>query len=130
MDVTVFLARLFGVYLLLVSPFIFCKDSVAKVIGNVYSNPALLALTGALNILFGVAVILAYPHFDATWKVVFPILGVLMVVKGLFRLYAPDRIQGFEESVKGQTYLFGVVTFVLGAFLTYVGFGLGAYLGG
>jgi hypothetical protein len=130
MDVTVFLARLLGVYLLLVSPFIFCKDSVAKVIGNVYSNPALLALTGALNILFGVAVVLAYPHVDATWKVVFPILGVLMVVKGLFRLYAPDRIQGFEESVKGQTYLFGVVTFVLGAFLTYVGFGLGAYLGG
>ena len=130
MDVTVYLARLLGVYLLFISPFIlFYKDSVARVVSNLYSNPALLAISGAVNILFGLVVFYAYPHFDMTWKVVFPILGILMVVKGIFRLYFPDRMHRFDDLVLGQTYVMGVVTFVLGAFLTYVGFGLGGYLG-
>lgn len=125
MDAAYFLAKLLGLMLLICGAFILLnKDRVKPIIDNLHSQPALLMLAGMLNVLFGLLIILSHPHWTMGWQVIITILGYLILIKGLLRLFAPKQNDELtRQLIQGQGVLItGIVTLVLGVILFWAGF--------
>lgn len=125
MDVSLFLAKVLGLYLLIVSLVaLINKDVVYNALSDMVGSKGLLAYAGTLSILFGLIVLILNPIVAISWKGLITLIGALALVKGILRLGFPEVVQKFDLSLlnKGYIPLF-LITGLLGAYLTYVGFG-------
>lgn len=124
MDYSVFLAKFMGIYLLIVSAiWLLRKDQFETSIQDLVSSKAVLAFGGAFNLLFGLAIAVGHPIWQADWKGMITLIGYLSIVKGVFRLGFPiqdQRIVNF--ALKRGYWIVFAVMLALGLFLTYCGF--------
>lgn len=125
MDLSIFFAKFFGIYLLLISfIWIVRRKEVASSIDQIFACKGSLALSGLIGLLFGIAVVITHSVWEFSWRGVITLFGYLAVIKGLTRLAYPEEARRYSlEMVQGNVFWllisFGVIA---GAYLTYVGF--------
>ena len=124
---SVFLARLFGLYCLLVPAAMLAHkdDTLAVVNEMLHSGPSMLIL-GTVVTGVGLAMVLAHNRWSGgAATVAVTLLGWLTLLKGLVFLVMPlGRIGAFYESLGYQQYYAYFLSFsmLIGAYLTYAGF--------
>ncbi len=125
MDVSLFLAKFLGLYLLIVSLIaLIRKDVVYNALSDMIGSKGLLAYAGSLSLLFGIIILLLNPIVAVSWKGLITLIGALSVLKGILRLGYPDVVQKFDLSLLNKGYLpLFLITGLIGAYLVYVGFG-------
>lgn len=125
MDISLFLAKVLGLYLLIVSVIaLIKKDDVHAVLSDVIGNKALLAYSGAVSLLFGLVILILNPILALNYKGLITLLGGLSVLKGIVRLGHTETAQKFNLSLLNKAYIpLFIVSGLIGAYLTYVGFG-------
>lgn len=124
MDTTIFLAKLLGLLFIALGAFVIInKDKIKSIVNNLHSQPALLFLTGALNLLFGLLIVLSHNVWHG-WPALITILGLLIILKGILRLFFPEQnTQLTNKALEGQgPVIWGAITVLIGAFLAYQGF--------
>ena len=126
MDISIFLAKLLGIYMLIIGgSWLLSKERIDKSIREIISSRGLIAFSGLLNILAGLAIVIGHPVWEYTWVVLITILGYVMIFKGIARLMAPERIQDrmtkLLNSKNGYLIISGILIF-FGTFLTFHGF--------
>lgn len=127
MDTSHFLAKLIGLMLLIAGAMLIFNrnDRIKLITDNLHNQPAMLMLAGMINVLLGLLIILFHPYWHMNWTLLITLIGYLILAKGLIRLFAPQlTIDWTNRFIQGNGVLItGIVTIVIGLFLTVMGFG-------
>ena len=125
MDVSIFLAKLIGLYLVITSLFIIAKrDTFKAVFVDYFNHPALVLVNGVIALILGLLIVLVHNVWEWNYKVLITLFGYLSVLKGIILLFIPEWAHKTSDNLsKGNFYLYeGFIFFLIGIYLTYVGF--------
>lgn len=125
MDISLFLAKLFGLYLTIVSVLLFARrDFLPSVIEDFYRSPALILFSAVFNLIIGLLVVLTHNVWEWNWRVIITIFGYLSIAKGIIHLFRPSWLEGLSRKmIAGNGYVAtGAINLVIGVYLIYVGF--------
>lgn len=130
MELSLLLAQVMGAYLILEGLVILLRRKfVVHIINDLRDHKGLMFITGAMVFILGLLVVLNHNVWEATWRVVPTIIGWVLVVKGILAFFVPGMMLSWGSKVAGKrnmAVLMGVVAIAIGAYLAYIGFGLGA----
>jgi len=125
---TVFLARLIGLYMILISlPMVFNKQRTIEIWNAVMGNPSLLFIVGILGMTAGLAIILAHSLWSRGALAIFiSLTGWIALSKGMLLIVVsmtgnPDRLMSAFRYDQ-LFYVYMAFTLCLGAWLAYSGF--------
>jgi uncharacterized membrane protein HdeD (DUF308 family) len=124
MDLSIFLARLIGLYLLIVAAdLLFRRHEFEMAVKDFASSKGLLVFSGSISLLLGLAIVIAHPVYELSYHGLITLLGYLMILRGIWRIAFPSRVQKklvtcFQKGYRG---IF-ILLLVLGVYLTYIGF--------
>ncbi|MEZ5826914.1 MAG: hypothetical protein R3D30_07335 [Hyphomicrobiales bacterium] len=88
-------------------------------------EPSFVFVVGMLALVAGLAIVNAHNVWVGDWRVIITILGWLAVIRGILSLLFPVRLHGVAERVLADPTaptIGAVITIVLGALLTWVGY--------
>ena len=82
LEFSVFLARLFGIYLLIMAAdFLFRRHEVEKAVKDFASSKGLLVFSGSNSLFIGLIIVLTHPVFEMDWRFLITFLGLLMILR-------------------------------------------------
>lgn len=124
MDLSIFLAKLLGVYLLIMSAdMLFRKSEVEKAVKDFASSKGLLALSGSTSLFIGLAIIFAHPVYEKNWHGLITLIGYLLAIRGIMRVAFPSYLQKKLTVLFNKRYwVVFAILLILGIYLTYIGF--------
>lgn len=129
MDLSIFLAKVIGLYIVTVCLAVLLKRRlVGKIVEEFSRSTALLVLAGIFHLILGLLVVVSHNIWSADWRGLITFLGWLGLAKGGLRLFAPDKVVAWSaKAVQGRAYLvIDTLFLVLGLYLTFIGFVAGA----
>ena len=87
MEITVFLARFYGVFFLTIAlSLLINRKQYVKMMGNVDANPVILFVWGIIPLIIGLVTILLHPIWDGSMAMSIPIIGSVLLGVGMLRL--------------------------------------------
>lgn len=124
MDLSIFLAKLIGIYLLIiVLELILRKKEMKKSIKNFSESKGLLIFSGSISLLLGLAIVISHPIYDLDWEGLITLLGYVLIARGVIRFTFPSYLQKKMGKIFQQNYwLLCILLAILGTYLTYSGF--------
>jgi hypothetical protein len=123
METAVFLARAWGLYILLICiSLMITKKSFIALLKKLQYDVTVV-FTGAFVLLLGVLQVVAYDDWSFSWRGLITLLGWLTVLKGLFVLY-PGYVEKFgKHAIKEKSFTITVlIGLIIGVYLLYVGY--------
>ncbi len=128
MDLSIFLAKLFGLYFLIAGAIVMYRQrslmpSVTEVIG---SRPLIMTVAFG-QLLAGLAILIAHPVFTSDWHGLITLIGAWIVIEALIYLLLPyGKVSKMLKKFNNGTWYTsgGFLAVMLGAYLTGKGFGL------
>ena len=128
MDLSIFLAKLFGLYFLIAGVIVMYRQkSYMHIMMDVLGNKGLLLVVAACQLIAGLALVIAHPIYSANWQGLITLIGVWIMVEGVFYLAAPyTRVVRWARMFNNATWFTsgGLLAVVMGAYLAGKGFGL------
>src|SRR5262245_16076264 len=98
MEVSIFLGRALGIYLLIVSLSMLFNYRVFFASFQQWNEqPAAITLTAFLSIMLGILMVLVHNVWVLDWRVVITILAWLTLIKGIVRLNFPHAVPSTME---------------------------------
>ena len=125
MELSLFLAKLLGLYMLILAIIaVLRKDQFLSVMKNMISMEGLVALSGAISLIIGLAILIGHPIWELNWRGLITLLGLIAVIQGIMRLGFTAQLQKAfsHEKLERSYWVIFAILFILGAFLTYIGF--------
>lgn len=123
----IFLAKLFGLYFIIMGVImVLRRRSIIPAIRDFASNAGLRVVIGAIEIVAGLALVLAYPDVSLSVAGVIALVGYMMVIEGILYLSMPAKfVQSFIRTFnKPVWYQSGsALAIVAGIYLAGTGFG-------
>lgn len=93
MEVSIFLGRALGIYLLIISlSMIFNHRVFFATFQQWIESPGVITLTAFISIILGILMILVHNVWVADWRVVITLLAWLTLIKGIVRLNFPHAV--------------------------------------
>lgn len=123
MALSIFLAKLLGLYFLLIATdLLLRKNELKQAVKDFASSKGLLVLSGSNSLLFGLAIVISHPIYEINWQGFITILGYLLILRGIYRVAFPSTFQKMLVSFFHREYwsLF-LVLCTLGIYLAYSG---------
>ncbi len=128
MDLSIFLAKLFGLYFLIAGVIVMYRQrslmpSMTEVIG---SRPLIITVAFG-QLLAGLAILIAHPIFTPDWHGLITLIGAWIVIEALIYLLLPyGKVSRVLKNFNNGTWYTsgGFLAVMLGAYLTGKGFGL------
>lgn len=126
MDASIFLAKLLGIYILVVGAgLILNKATFQKMFDEYLSSPALIYMGGILALFFGLLIVLFHNKWEASWTLIITLFGWLGILKGIWLIVFPSTIGAvtnfYKKSANALT-IHGAIAVLLGLFLIWKGF--------
>lgn len=124
MVLSFFLAKLMGLLMLIVGLAATAnKELIPKIVKEISKNYALLIFSGFILTLFGLIIILSHNVWTSDWRMLITIMGWLILLKGLFRLFAPDDVAKFISKMNDFWFATArLICVIIGIYLIYIGF--------
>jgi vacuolar-type H+-ATPase subunit I/STV1 len=125
---TLFLSRLIGLYCILAALSMMTRrQATVETVTALLQNPSMMLILGAITLAAGLAMVLLHNIWSGgALAVVVTLVGWITLVKGLLFLFLPHEMEaGFflgQLHYQQLFYLYGVISLVLGVYLTYSGF--------
>lgn len=128
MEMEIFLAKLFGLYFLIIGIVILVRrKAVMPAVGELVGNRPVLLTLAIIEIGAGLALTLAYPTIQWSVEGIFSTIGYMLLVEGLIYLASPYKTtQRFIKSFNRSEWFMsgGVASVLIGAYLVAYGFNL------
>lgn len=119
--ITLFLATFLGWFLVILSfVFLFRTEPMKAVATNVIKDPGLFFIFALMTVIIGLFVVVSHNYWIMGWPVVVTILGWLILINGLFRLFFSERAVKLAKSVLKSTKkmrIAGIINLIIGLFL-------------
>lgn len=125
MELSLFLAKVIGLVLILVSIGLLINKKNTNLLFNLYSHPEAVLLTGVLETFLGIMFILNHNIWTLDFRGVLTFIGWMLLIRGLGRILFPSKVTNMlKKFKKTQSLLSILLVFVLliGLYLAYSGF--------
>ena len=124
MELSIFLAKVLGLYLLILAlAALLNRKHLPRVIEELSQNLALVFMSGAMSLILGLLLVLSHNVWTSDWRVIITLVGWLTLIRSVGRVPAPGRVASVAGKLgSGLITPMLVVFLLLGAYLTYVGF--------
>ncbi len=125
MNMSIFLAQFFGLYLLLMAiPLFGNPGHFFERYQACFENEAIQLFSGFMHVMLGLAYVLLHNLWVNDWRIVITLIGWLVLLEGISIIYFPTRTKDIFRKVIREipSYLWGTVCLSLSAFLVYKGF--------
>ena len=123
---TVFLARLFGLYCLVMgAAMLLQRDAFPAMVNAITSNAPLVLTIGVFTLFAGLALVLLHNIWSGgALPIIITLLGWLTLIKGaMLLLLPPAKLSALYAAVSPNAILIsGILTLLLGVYLTAAGF--------
>lgn len=123
-----FLAQVLGPAFVIVALAVFMNRQMIRHMMDRLSedNPAIM-LSGFISLLFGLIIVVSHNVWVWNWQLLITLVGWVSTLKGVVLLWWPSQMLKMRKSMMSDNMLLvhGVLALVIGAVLTYYGFGLG-----
>ena len=129
MELSLFLAKLFGLYLLTVAVlWVVRGEAISKVLEEFFASRPMLFLSGLLALAVGIAMAVGHSVWQLNWRGLITLLGYLSIAKGIVRIGFPEvptkATRIFLKNSTARSIWIGLAL-LLGGYLTWVGFAKG-----
>ncbi|MEK7509376.1 MAG: hypothetical protein AAB605_01535 [Patescibacteria group bacterium] len=128
MELSIFLAKLFGLYFLIAGGIIMMRQkSYMHIMMDVLGDKGLLMIVAACQLIAGLALVISHWIWTPNWQGVITLIGVWIAIEGVFYLAAPyTKVVKIVKMFNTPTWYTsgGLLSVVLGAYLAGKGFGL------
>ncbi len=125
MELSAFLAKLFGVYLLMVSALWALRgEAFADVLEEFFAQRALVFFSGLLALAVGIAMVVSHSVWELSWRGAITLIGYVSVAKGIARIAFPDKLPKVASRAircPGK-WVWIAITLAIGAWLAWAGF--------
>jgi hypothetical protein len=125
-QLTFYLAKLLGLYFLIIGISIIFKTShYQKSMKELSTSEALMMLISIMPLVVGLSIILGHNLWVKSWPVIITIIGWLIFLVGLIRLFWYKKVMKIiSKKADHKSFLvtMGVIVTLIGAGLTYLGF--------
>lgn len=125
MELSLFLAKVFGLYLIIVSVAVWLRRKDLREFAVSFAQDKVhLYLSGVIFLLLGLALVVSHNVWDTAWQSVISILGWMTLVKAGIRIFFTNKIGTIaQKTVGSKWYWLAIVTSLLvGIWLVYAGF--------
>lgn len=126
MELSIFLAKMLGLYFLLLAVVgLFRQKSVKNMLRDIGKEPLLIWTIASVEIAAGLALILGHSVWQG-WELVITLVGWAFLIEGLFYLLFPARTisKVVRRMAKGKWYSLGILlSLIIGVYLAGYGFG-------
>ncbi len=127
MDYSILLAKIFGIYLIIVSLAMLLNRHSMRLIFHALNTEEVPFFSGFAILLVGLIIVFSHNIWTDDFRIVITLLGWMAVIKGAIRLIAPDVIVNMTKVVKKSPEIMMVsliLCLLLGMYLTVAGFAL------
>ena len=128
MELSLFLAKLFGLYFLIIG-FLWALrgDVMSEIVKEFLANRSLVFLSGLLALTVGIAMVISHSVWEANWRGVITLFGYLSLIKGIVRTGFPGLPERVAMSLLegNRTKAWIGIMILIGAYLTWAGFSQG-----
>ena len=126
MDVSKFLSKVMGIYLVIISAGMLIQmDHFVNAIVTLMHEPSLTLVTGFLTLILGITLVVCHNHWEWNWRLLITIFAWLILLKGFSLIFYPQLLIDVTiPLVKNQHiyYTFTSIYLALGLLLCYLGF--------
>lgn len=125
MELTLFLAKVFGLYLLVVGAgILFNKKGFEGAVNEIVASHGLAYISALVTLVIGILLILTHNVWVADWPVIITILAWVIFIKGALRVVYPKIDADLSKALRKETYYTAIAlgSILVGAFLTYQAF--------
>ncbi len=125
MDISLFLARLMGIYLIIIGlAYLLKRGMFRAVMHDYFKSPALVVTAAVLNIILGLLLVLSHNVWEWGWHGVITFFGYAVLMKGLLNLFLPEWGKKISSRLVDRNFLIyaGLISLALGLYLGYYGF--------
>lgn len=125
MDISIYLARVFGIYLVVACvAMLINKKHLSKILQDFSNSIGLVVFSGFTHLFLGLLVVVAHNVWVPDFRGLVTLMGWAGVVKGGLRLLAPTKISRLGEEFAGgkKLVIWGIVWLAVGIYLLYSGF--------
>lgn len=122
MDASIFLARVYGLYLMIMAVLLLVKsDYCMQIIRDLFQKQTLVFAVGWNTLILGILVVIGHNIWEFSWKTTITVLGYLTLLKGVALLYLPELMKryNFSSSTGKHRFIYGIL-FLLGVFLFFI----------
>lgn len=126
MDVSIFLARALGLYLVIVCfAFFFRYQQIQAIYEEMFVQKTYILFGAIISLIVGILLVISHPVFTADWRSLITIIAWLSLIKGVMLLYFPNYFYKYKSWLLSNAavyYGFIIIFFLIGIFLIYHGF--------
>jgi len=126
MDISIFLAKALGIYLIVLSfGMLMNRDKVMPALMGFLNNPGVLLFLGIPALILGTLSVISHNLWVEDWRVLITILGWSSLAKGITVVIFPELLIKLSKRwLKSQKayYITYSMTFAVGLYLGYIGF--------
>lgn len=125
MELSLFLAKVFGLYLIIVSIAVwFRRKDLGEFAVSFAQDKVHLYLSGIIFLLLGLALVVSHNIWDTAWQSAISALGWMTLVKAGIRLFFTDKVGGIaKKAISSKWYWLAIaISLVVGFWLAYRGF--------
>ncbi len=122
---TLFLAKVFGFYLTILSVLMLVRrESFIARVNTLLESPATLFFSAIVTLIIGILLVVSHNIWTMGWAVLITILCWWVLIKGILRLYFPeiDRKWTTAFTKTNVYYSSAIIMLVLGIFFLYLSF--------
>lgn len=124
MEVSIFLARVIGIYMIIMAISILVnRNRYLSMVKEISKSPLIHMAVSSMALVIGLLMVSVHNVWSG-WELLITLFGWLALIKGAFNLLLPDFAIEVAQSFKNENFLnlAGFSYIVIGAFLAYVGF--------
>ena len=126
MDISLFLAQTFGLYFILAGVAILIRPTSTVELMQLFATKKATFFSGFIALLVGVPLVLLHNIWDGSWRVLITILVWLTLFKGVVRIYLPDLVASWADTLTSYPRMVRHMVWLLiflGVYLVSIGFG-------
>src|SRR3990167_9774635 len=98
MDFSLFLAKVMGLYFIIISLSVLInKNRMVSIINGIVGSPALQFVMGLNILVIGLLLIVSHPIWVSTWQVMITVVAWLVFIKGLINIAFPHLAQSMTK---------------------------------
>lgn len=126
MDISKFLSKVLGVYLIIISVAMFANIQQFSIyVQNLINDAPLMFVTGFFTLILGLLMVVSHNIWQWNWRIVITIIAWMILLKGASIIFYPQFIDKatilFVQNM-GFAYMTASFDFILGILLCYLGF--------
>lgn len=126
MDLSIFLAKVIGLYLLVIGlGTLINRKEFEPLIRQAMKDKLLILMSGMMALLLGLLVVMSHNVWTPDWRGLITLLGWLALLKGLFRVLLPAVAEQIRDSAmksKNVLTVMATVVALIGLYLSVAGY--------